>query len=107
MPEGQELSFRLRYSLTDPDERRWLIVPLSVGQDHILEMLPSLFAARSTINRRALDDLLGKGLVTPGGPIVLLRDVRIVGQSVPDLTVHVGAAANLLRVDGILGLDFF
>ncbi len=37
----------------------------------------------------------------------MLRDLRIVGQPVPDVAVRVGAAANLLRVDGILGFDFF
>ena len=104
---ADEVSFRLRYSLNDPDERGWLFVPLSVGQDYVLEMLPNPFSPRSTISRRALGDLRARGLIAEGRPPVLLRDLRIVGQRVPDVTARVGAAPSLLRVDGILGFDFF
>ena len=106
MPEGEGISFRLRFGIDDPEERRWLVVPLSLGPDHILEMLPNLFAARSTISQRALDELRSNGLIASGDSPFVLRDLRIVGQPVPDVAVHVGTAASILRVDGILGYDF-
>lgn len=82
-------------------------VPLSVGQDVVLEMLPNPFSPRSTLSRHTLDDLINRRLVEPEGPSFLLRDLRIIGQRVPDVTVGVGAAAGFLRIDGILGFDLF
>lgn len=103
---GSEVSFRLRYSLSDPSQRGWLFVPLSVGQDYVLEMLPNPFSPRSSLSRRAMEDIAVRSLTSPATASVL-HDLRILGQPVPDVHVRVGAAANLLRVDGILGFDFF
>ncbi len=108
MPAGAgDLSFYLQPGFGDPDGERPLFVRLSVGQDVVLEMIPNPTVLRSSLSRQALRDLRTRGVLEGGGPTFVLRDLRISGQPVADLTVRVGAAATLLRVDGILGFDFF
>lgn len=108
MPGSGDIAFRLQYGLDDPNEERWPIVPLSVGQDLILEMLPNLLAPRSSIGRNALADLRRRSLLPPTSEAPFaLRDLRIPGQPVPDVEVRVGPAARFLQVDGVLGFDFF
>ena len=106
VPEGDPvISFRLQFSLNDPQQRRWPLVPLSVGPDIVLDMLPNLLASRSAISRRSLADMRGRGLIAGDEPPIVLRELRIVGQPVPDVAVRVGSAPNLLDVDGFLGFD--
>lgn len=38
---------------------------------------------------------------------VRLRDLRIVGEHVPDIDAYVSSALTRLGVDGVLGYDFF
>jgi hypothetical protein len=105
---SREISFPLQYPMADVEGRRPIIVLLQVGQDYGLEMMPNPFAARSTISRLALADLQRQGLIPAGRPArMVLRDLRLAGQPIADLEVSVGSAATLLRVDGILGFDFF
>ena len=104
---NREVSFRLGYSTGAAGRPRWPIVPLSVGQDVVLEMLPNLLSARSVIGQPALDDLRRWNLAAADARGLVLRDLRIVGQPVPDLAVRVGPAPSLLAVDGVLGFDFF
>jgi hypothetical protein len=84
------------------------VVLLAVGQDDGLEMLPNPFTPRSTISSTVLEDLDFRGLLpSDRGVRFISRDLSIVGRRVPDLEGSVGTAATLLRVDGILGFDFF
>ncbi len=105
---SREISFPLQYPMADVEGRRLIIVLLHVGQDYGLEMMPNPFAARSTISRVALENMQRQGLLPAGvSDKLVLRNLRLAGQLVPDLAVSVGSAATLLRVDGILGFDFF
>src|SRR5689334_19985953 len=84
------------------------VVLLGVGQDYGLEMLPNPFTPRSTISRTAFEELDYRGLLPPDrGARFRLRNLSITGWRVPDIEVNVGTAATLLRIDGILGFDFF
>lgn len=100
-------SFYLQFSLDDPKRERWPVVPLAVGQDVVLEMLPNLLSTRSIISRRTLEDLRQRGLVEGDASRFLLSDLRTIGQPVPSVVVRVGPTASMLGVDGILGFDFF
>jgi len=109
MTEGRnEISFALQHRMDFAAGDKPHILLLAVGQDFGLEMLPNPFTPRSTISRRALGDLERHRLLpTDHGARFPLRDLSITGARVPDIEVHVGGAATLLRVDGILGFDFF
>jgi hypothetical protein len=105
---AQVISFRLQQRMQDVRGDRPYVVLLGVGQDYGLEMLPNPFTPRSTISRTALEDLDFRGLLpSDRGARFALRNLSIAGWRVPDIEVSVGAAATLLRVDGILGFDFF
>jgi hypothetical protein len=55
-----------------------------------------------------LADLEQRGPVPAGHrDRIVLQDLRLAGQPIPDVEVRVGRAATLLHVDGILGFDFF
>lgn len=92
----------------DEEGRRLAVVFLEVGDEFALEMLPNPFTPRSTVSRPAMMDLERRGLIPPehGNRFVLDR-LRLAGQPVPSVEVSVGRAATLLRVDGILGFNFF
>ena len=99
---GHEITFRL-----EPDRNnRQLIIPLSVGQDIVLDMLP-VPQATSVISRRALQMLIAGGQIGGDGPSYVLSNLRIKGQAIPDLTVRVSAGPAMLGVDGIIGESFF
>lgn len=101
------ISFRLQYSFDDPRGERWPLVPLAVGPDIVLEMLPNLLSPRSSVSRQVLDDRRWRGMISGHEPPFLLPDLRIVGQSVPSVAVRVGTSVRLLGADGMLGFDFF
>lgn len=108
LPGGRSISFSLRPSFEEIRGQRLLIVRLSVGQDIAWDMMPNPTLRRSRISPRALDDLTAR----EGGPLrrgdaVLLQQLRIRGEPIPDLPVLVGASVTRLGVDGILGFDFF
>ncbi|MEA2598858.1 MAG: hypothetical protein QOF01_5327 [Thermomicrobiales bacterium] len=85
-----------------------LVIRLSVGMDLALDMLPYPTARRSVVTRDIFQDALLKlGDDALHGRGILLRDLKIAGQPVPDLVVHPSVAPGRLQVDGFLGLDFF
>ena len=87
---------------------RWQVVPLSVGEDVVLEMLPNPGSSESSISRRTRDRLLNTPhLVYLGQNGYILRDLAVEGQILSDLEVRVHAGPALLGVDGILGYSFF
>ena len=87
---------------------RWHILPLAVGDDVLLEMIPNPGFPRSVINQRVRDDLVARGVVIAESRRALtLRDLRIEGHPIPDVTVRVAPITRILGVDGILGFDFF
>jgi hypothetical protein len=101
---GGELTVPLRAATRG----RWLVVWLSVGADVVLEMLPNPLAAQSVITNEARDDLNRWGMLSvPTARRQHLHDLKIEGQPVPDLDVIVTSRIQQLRVDGILGRDFF
>ena len=101
---GDEISVQLEWDFSG----RWLIVPLSVGQDVVLQMLPNPLLSRSLISEEARDDLIRRSVLPPS---VLRRcrltDLRIKSQMVRDLSVFVVPPAQTFGVDGLLGRDFF
>lgn len=106
--KDREISFRLQRRMDDTEGDRPPVVFLNVGQDFALEMLPNPFTPRSTISRRAFNDLVSRGILSSDPEVRLfLRDLTITGRPVPDVEVSVGRAASFLNVDGFLGYDFF
>ncbi len=103
------ISFELQPGFPRGDEpSHVLVIRLSVGMDLALDMLPYPTARRSVVTRDVFQDALAKlgdGARRSRG--ILLRDMKIEGQAVPDLIVHPSMAPNRLQVDGFLGLDFF
>ena len=98
-----ELVFQL-----EPGPRsRGYVAPLEVGSYGALEMLADPNSLRSLISERAWAALITSGLALPAEQPrrCSLRDLRIQGQTIPDLEVLV--SSTLRRVDGVLGLDFF
>ena len=76
--------------------------------DLALDMLPYPTARRSLVARDVFHDARGKlGDRARRNRGILLQDMRINGQPVPDLLVHPSMAPSRLNVDGFLGLDFF
>ena len=85
-----------------------LVIRLSVGMDFALDMLPYPTARRSVVTRPIFHQALSiLGETARHGSGMLLQDLRIAGQAVPDLTVYPSMAPGRLLVDGFLGLDFF
>jgi len=84
------------------------VLRLVVGQDVVWDMLLNPTMPRSAIRPKSAADVAKRGaatLVEPGHAVV--RECRIAGRSVADLSVRVTAVVDRLLVDGILGLDFF
>jgi hypothetical protein len=110
VPNGnRRISFALQPYFDADDSPLRLVVRVSVGQDLGYDMLPGPLWPRSFISRQMLREVtirLGPPARASDGSIVL-GDLRIVGQGIPDLAVRVSAAPTRLRVDGILGFDFF
>jgi hypothetical protein len=98
------------------DPKRWLLlVPLEIAtgaeQGIILNMVFDTGSPMSVIGLPTRNLLLGRGLLvsigTIGGkPAYLLQNLRVQGQSLPDLQVLVSPRATRLGLDGILGLTF-
>ena len=108
MSSGREISFFLQHGFDDARGERGLVIRLSVGDDIAWDMLPNPLSRRSIISPRAFEDLQKRGLAASQNvQRFVVRDLRIAGQTVPDLDVRVSAATIRLRVDGILGLEFF
>jgi hypothetical protein len=105
---GNEISFFLEPGFGERGER-WLVVRLSVGQDMVWDMLPNPVQPRSTISPQSLADLIAREGTpdrTDAGDVIL-RDMQIARQPLPDLAVRISTTPDRLRVNGILGLDFF
>ena len=99
-----EVSVQLIYDA----DRRWLVAPLSVGQDLVLWVVPNPGFPRSVISRQAAEDLASRGvLVASGRRAYVLHDLQIHGQPVPDVVVQPSPLTRVLGVDGILGFEFF
>ena len=109
MPEGERsVSFELEPSFEAVRGQRWRVARLSVGRDIVWDMVPNPTIARSRIAPRALDDLVRREGPPPRrGNDPILRNLTIAGQLIPDLAVQVDPRIARLRIDGMLGLDFF
>jgi len=86
------------------------VIRLSVGMDIAWDMLPYPSSRRSVVTRTAFMDARARlGLEEESRQYrgILVSDLRIRGQAVPDLIVSPSLAPSRLRVDGFLGLDFF
>jgi hypothetical protein len=75
----------------------------------VWDMLPSPLIPRSCISQQALRDLTA--IMGPpesaGDGAILLRNLRIMGQDIPDMAVRESSSPTRLHVDGLLGFDFF
>ena len=75
----------------------WILVPVEVYGDMVLEMVLDTWSPRSSISDGIRVRLARLGLLEPVGPATyLLRDLRIAGQSVPDLEVYVSRRVTLV-----------
>lgn len=102
------VSFRLQGGFPSDKPSRVLVIRLSVGMDFALDMLPYPTARRSLVTRPIFQQALGfLGESARRGSGLLLQELQIAGQSVPDLRVYPSMAPERLQVDGFLGLDFF
>jgi hypothetical protein len=85
-----------------------LVIRFTVGLDFALDMLPYPTARRSAVAPDVFEDARSKlGEQAMRGRGLLLHDLAIAGQTVPDLIVRPSVAPSRLGVDGFLGLDFF
>jgi hypothetical protein len=85
-----------------------VVVRLDVGPDYGLDMLPYPTTRRSCLTRQAMHDIVERtSSAVSQGSRLRLTDLRIAGQSVPDLDVVPSLAPGRLQIDGFLGLDFF
>jgi hypothetical protein len=103
------ISFELQPAFPRGDKpSQALIIRLSVGMDFALDMLPYPTARRSVVTRPIYQQALGfPGEGAQLGRGLLLQNLRIAGESIPDLLVRPSADPSRLQVDGFLGLDFF
>ena len=102
--EDGEILVRLQHDTSG----RWQIVPLSVGPDIVIEMLPNPSSAQSSISRATRERLQ----TTPFLEWIAagryhLHELAVQGQRLSDLEVRVSAGPALLGLDGILGRNFF
>jgi hypothetical protein len=77
--------------------------------DVVLDMAPNLIFRESLISEQALVDLRRRGVLPEAGDRqrrLVVRELRIVGQPIPDVEVRSSRLPDVLRVDGLLGLDF-
>lgn len=102
-----DIEFFLQAGFVDGGPR--FVVGLAVGPDIHWDMIPNPLRPHSSISRLALEDLSSRlgGAPPRAGAAYLLQDVRIAGHSVPDIAVRINPIVSRLKVDGILGLDFF
>ena len=103
------LSFFLEPSMASVmNKEPTLVIRLTVGMDIAWDMLPYPSARRSVVTREGFLDARAKlgGMTRPGRGL-LLGDLSILGQPLPDLLVFPSLAPARLEVDGFLGLDFF
>jgi hypothetical protein len=90
------------------DREPTLVIRLSVGMDIAWDMLAYPSARHSMVTRHGFLDARARlGEDAQQGRGILLQDLRIFDQSVPDLVVIPSLAPSRLHVDGFLGLDFF
>lgn len=103
------ISFSLVPSMESSTEAEpTLVIRLAVGMDIAWDMLPYPSARHTVVTREGFLDArskLGEHAQRGGG--LLLTNLRIRGQSVPDLFAMPSRAPSRLGVDGFLGLDFF
>jgi len=84
----------------------WIIIPLEIGGDLVIDMVLSTYPPISYVSERSRDTLVGLGFAERmGDQQCLLRNVRIEGQRVADFEVRVRRTV-VQTADGILGLDF-
>jgi hypothetical protein len=103
-----ELSFTLWPQFGDPHAERGTVIRLEVGPDVVFDMLPNPNSSRTVIRPSSFEDLVRRGLAPADEPRrVMLRQLSIAGQPVPDLEARVSAAVGRLGFDGMLGFDFF
>lgn len=86
----------------------WITVPISVAGLISLAMVLDTGSAVSAISPAAKDVLGARGLVLPrgDGDGLLLTQLTVQGQALPDLVVRVLPRLARLGIDGLVGLDF-
>lgn len=95
-----------------PSRRRggqpYPFVPLAVGLDIVWDATINPGASRSLISRRTVDDLLFLDAVRRlDQHHVLLQDLSIQRQRIPDITVRISPVPLSNELDVLLGFDFF
>jgi hypothetical protein len=87
--------------------RGWIRVPVSVCGVWRGDFVLSTIASASSVSSGTASALDGfECLSGLNRREYVLRGLAIAGHLLPDLTVRVGLAATLVRVDGTLGLTF-
>ena len=83
----------------------WIIIPLEVSGDIILDMVLSTYSPLSYVSEGMAETLRGLGFAEPGDQALRLKAVSIQGQSLPDLEVR---TRRFVAPDthGAFGLDF-
>lgn len=101
---ANEFTFRLE---EDFSGRFWTI-PLSVGQDIVIDLLPLPGRSASALSRKMTSTLLGTPhLRQLERNRYLMTNLNIKGNRVADLVIEASAGPSLIGVDGILGDNFF
>lgn len=88
-----ELVSRINQSPLGPS----LVIRLSAGPDIVWDMLPNPTMPRSVIGPQAFADLVERGSIDAGNRSqIVVRDCRIFGHPVADLSVRVTAVVDRL-----------
>ena len=92
---------------TETHPRGWILVPIRVGRLLKFNFVLNTGFLVSAMSRGTRDTASAFGyLEHEGGRIYRLQELTLAGQLIPDLRVHLGPAAGILGVEGILGLNF-
>ncbi|HVA19245.1 MAG TPA: hypothetical protein VMU55_03635, partial [Solirubrobacteraceae bacterium] len=84
------------------------LVHLSIGFDYVCDATINPGLAQSLLSEGAFADLVHWDIVNPlEKRQCVLRDLKIQGQRLPDLSVRVSRATRRFGVDVVFGFDFF
>ena len=99
-------SFEIVIEVTPHPRYGWLMVPVQIPGDAVLDMALNPGVPRSSIGATVQHDLMMRELLPPVNQReYVLADAAIQGQRIPPLTVRV-SRVRLPGADGIIGLDF-
>jgi hypothetical protein len=105
MPDGERLSIPIRRHPSG----YWIGIHVTIGEGYTLLMVLDSGSPQSTVSPQVAQDLWLRGMSPPAAPAssYVLTNLTASTHALPDLRARVLPRLSRLRVDGLLGLDFF